>query len=76
VHLGGASSPATFRILLRKAYHGRWSRLYMMGAYIGPVQRVLGALKTLVAAPLALLIFGLLLQKQQWMSFSEDDCTS
>lgn len=69
VHLGGASSPATFRILLRKAYHGRWSRLYMMGAYISPDQRVLGALKTIVAAPLALLIFGLLFQKQQWIKW-------
>lgn len=69
VHLGGASSPATFRILLRKAYHGRWSRLYMVGVFVSPAQRVCGALKTLLAAPLALLLFALLLQKHQWIKW-------
>lgn len=68
-HLGGASSPATFRILLRKAYHGRWSRLYMVGTHIGPRERLRDALKTLLCAPVVLPLYALLLQKQHFIKW-------
>jgi hypothetical protein len=41
----------------------------MVGIHVSPVQRVRGALKTLIAAPLALLLFALLLQKHQWIKW-------
>lgn len=69
VHLGGASSPATWRILLRKAYHGRWSRLYMVGTHINSTQRSLVSTKTLLMAPLAILFYTLLLRKRHFIKW-------
>lgn len=68
-HLGGASSPATFRILLRKAYHGRWSRLYMVGTYVSPHQRLFDTFKTLLFAPVALPLYALLLKKRHFIKW-------
>lgn len=79
VHLGGASSPATFRILLRKAYHGRWSRLYMMGTYINPGLRTREAMKTLLTAPVALLVYGVLWRRRhfiKWMGWLQASFTT
>ena len=64
VHIGGASTPPSLRIRIRKAYHVRWSRFYMTDTYVGKRKRVIEVLKTLVAAPIILPFYGIFLRKK------------
>ena len=63
-HMGGASTPPSLRISLRKAYHVRWSRFYMTDTYVNKRRRKIEALKTLAAALVALPLYGILLRKK------------
>jgi N-acetylglucosaminyl-diphospho-decaprenol L-rhamnosyltransferase len=70
IHIGGASTPRSLRILIRKAYHVRWSRFYMTNTYVGRGKRILEVLKTLVAALIALPLYGIFLRKKHCIKWT------
>lgn len=63
-HLGGASSKSSLRLKLRKAYHARWSRYYMLNKYAGRRAQTMAAMKSLLASPVAILLYAVTLQKR------------
>jgi len=68
-HMGGASNPFSWRVLLRKSYSVRWSRFYMTDRYIGGWQRrgeVAGVL--LVCLP-AVCIYTLLWRRKHMVKW-------
>lgn len=64
VHIGGSSSHPNLRISIRKSYHAKWSRLYMLQKHLGTRKRLVAALKTLTVSPLAIIFYSLLMQKR------------
>lgn len=57
IHLGGESTPSTFRLRLLKAYHVRWSRFWMTNKYISKSARILEVIKVLIYSPIAISIY-------------------
>ena len=70
IHLGGASSTPTLRVALRKAYHARWSKNYVVKNYVGKWRSLSMASVTLVLAPLAILISLFMLSKRNTIKWT------
>lgn len=64
-HIGGGSTPPSLRIELRKAYSVRWSRLFMTDRYISSAARKREALRILLAAPIALLLYAITFNRKR-----------
>ena len=69
-HLGGASSTSSTRVELRKKYHQKWAVFYMLGKHKSPAVSKIAAGKTLLVAPIAILLYALLLQKRNFLKWS------
>jgi GT2 family glycosyltransferase len=72
-HIGGASSSNSVRVELRKKYHQKWSSYYILRKYEGWPLSKWGCVKTLSAAPVALLTYSLLLKKKyliKWLGWT------
>ncbi len=66
-HIGGASTPPSLRIELLRAYHARWSRMFMTDRYISRSARKKEAVRVVLAAPFALLLYALTFNRKLMM---------
>jgi GT2 family glycosyltransferase len=76
MHVGGGSSTRSWRTDFRKHFHFFRSRHLIIGKYqgAGPARRYF--LKTALAAPLAALVYGLLLRKKYFVKWLAWGCSS
>jgi len=57
VHLGGKSTPPSFKLKLMKPYHVRWSRFWMTDRYISKSRRMGEVARVLILAPFAIIFY-------------------
>ncbi|MFI4941580.1 MAG: glycosyltransferase family 2 protein [Burkholderiales bacterium] len=70
LHVGGTSSRPSWRTEFRKHFHFFRSRHLIIGKYIGPAAARAYRVKTALAAPFAILLYGLLLQRRHALKWS------
>jgi len=65
-HLGASSSSPSFRLSCLRAYHRRWSRFWMTSQYVSSTRRFVEAALVLAAAPFALVLYALLVDRKNF----------
>lgn len=76
LHLGGASSAPSWRSEVFKQFHFFRSRHLIIGKYLGQAAARRYRLKTALAAPLAVLLYALLLQRKHALKWLAWGCSS
>jgi N-acetylglucosaminyl-diphospho-decaprenol L-rhamnosyltransferase len=76
LHAGGASSSASWRTQFRKHYFFFRSRRLILEKYVGRRAALGYRLKTALAAPLATLVYGLLLQRRHALKWLAWGCSA
>jgi N-acetylglucosaminyl-diphospho-decaprenol L-rhamnosyltransferase len=62
-HLRGTSTRNTMRVLIRRAYHFRWSKYYLTNGHVGALSRLGEVARYLILSPLRLAWYALTMDK-------------